>query len=49
MALLVNHGICDEKLKTAWDHLDDFVDLPADVKHHYLRNGDDNHGYVSPG
>lgn len=70
MALLVNHGIADEKvsprsglivprslshiiylpqLKTAWDHLDDFVDLEADVKQHYLRNDGDNHGYVSPG
>lgn len=49
MALLVNHGICDEKLKTAWDHLDDFVDLPTDVKEHYIRSGDDNHGYVRPG
>ncbi|XP_065372212.1 1-aminocyclopropane-1-carboxylate oxidase-like [Calliphora vicina] len=49
MALLVNHGICDEKLKTAWDHLDDFVDLPTDVKELYIRSGDDNHGYVSPG
>lgn len=49
MALLVNHGISDEKLKTAWDHLDDFVDLPTDVKEHYIRNGEDNHGYVRPG
>ncbi|XP_075148921.1 uncharacterized protein LOC142222592 [Haematobia irritans] len=49
LALLVNHGICDEKLKTAWDHLDDFVDLPTDIKEHYIRSGDDNHGYVSPG
>ncbi|KAL9899351.1 uncharacterized protein ACN427_007063 isoform 1-T4 [Glossina fuscipes fuscipes] len=49
LALLVNHGIADEKLKTAWDHLDDFVDLPTDVKEHYIRTGEDNHGYVSPG
>lgn len=49
LALLVNHGISDEKLKTAWDHLDDFVNLPANIKEHYLRTGDDNHGYVSPG
>ncbi|ALC45849.1 CG33099 [Drosophila busckii] len=49
MALLVNHGISDEKLKTAWDHLDDFVNLEADVKQHYIRSDGDNHGYVSPG
>ncbi|XP_030563803.1 1-aminocyclopropane-1-carboxylate oxidase-like [Drosophila novamexicana] len=49
MALLVNHGISDEKLKTAWDHLDDFVDLATDVKQHYIRSDGDNHGYVSPG
>ncbi|XP_030369789.1 1-aminocyclopropane-1-carboxylate oxidase-like [Scaptodrosophila lebanonensis] len=49
MALLVNHGISDEKLKTAWDHLDDFVNLSADVKQHYIRTDGDNHGYVSPG
>ncbi|XP_030242459.1 1-aminocyclopropane-1-carboxylate oxidase-like isoform X2 [Drosophila navojoa] len=49
MALLVNHGISDEKLKTAWDHLDDFVDLEADVKQLYIRSDGDNHGYVSPG
>ncbi|XP_037947985.1 1-aminocyclopropane-1-carboxylate oxidase-like [Teleopsis dalmanni] len=49
MALLVNHGIADEKLKTAWDHLDDFVELSEDVKEHYIRTPKDNHGYVSPG
>ncbi|XP_017100029.1 uncharacterized protein [Drosophila bipectinata] len=49
MALLVNHGISDEKLKTAWDHLDDFVDLPPDVKQHYIRTDGDKHGYVSRG
>ncbi|XP_053945204.1 uncharacterized protein LOC128854818 isoform X2 [Anastrepha ludens] len=48
LCLLVNHGISDEKLKTAWDHLDDFVDLPVDVKETYIRTGDDNHGYVRP-
>lgn len=37
------------QLKTAWDHLDDFVDLPTDVKDIYIRTDGDNHGYVSPG
>lgn len=36
-------------MKTAWDHLDDFVDLPTDVKEHYIRGNDDNHGYINPG
>ncbi|EDW85042.1 uncharacterized protein Dwil_GK14437 [Drosophila willistoni] len=47
MALLVNHGISDEKLKTAWDHLDDFVDLPPNVKQHYIRSEGNHHGYKS--
>jgi len=49
MVLLVNHGISDEKLKTAWGQLDSFVGLPNDVKEHYIRVGENNHGYISPG
>lgn len=48
MALLVNHGISDEKLKTAWDHLDDFCELSTEVKEHYIRSGETKHGYVQP-
>lgn len=49
LALLVNHGICEDKLQSAWSFLDDFCDLPTDVKEVYIRKGDDNHGYVKPG
>lgn len=49
LALLVNHGICEDKLQSAWSYLDDFCDLPTDVKEVYIRKGDDNHGYVKPG
>lgn len=48
LALLVNHGICEDKLQSAWSYLDDFCDLPTDVKEVYIRKGDDNHGYVKP-
>jgi len=49
LALLVNHGICEDKLQSAWSYLDNFCDLPTDVKEVYIRKGDDNHGYVKPG
>ncbi|CRK89475.1 CLUMA_CG003213, isoform A [Clunio marinus] len=50
MALLVNHGISEEKLKTGYSHLDDFCKLPEDTKELYLRDGTTgNHGYVKPG
>lgn len=50
LALLVNHGITEEKLKTAWNYLDEFVKLPDNVKQQYLRkNESNNHGYVQPG
>jgi isopenicillin N synthase-like dioxygenase len=49
LAFLVNHGISEEKLKTAWSHLDDFCKLPKDTKEVYIRKGADNHGYVQPG
>lgn len=48
LALLVNHGICEDKLQSAWSYLDSFCDLPTDVKEVYIRKGDDNHGYVKP-
>jgi len=50
MALLVNHGISEEKLKAAYSHLDDFCKLPEGTKELYLRNSETgNHGYVRPG
>lgn len=49
MAILVNHGIPEEKLKAAWNYLDGFCDLPTDVKDVYLRKSGNNHGYVKPG
>lgn len=50
MALLVNHGISEEKLKLAYAHLDDFCKLPEATKELYLRNSEQgNHGYVKPG
>ncbi|KAH8242627.1 hypothetical protein KR032_000670 [Drosophila birchii] len=51
-ALLINHGISDEKIKVAWEYFDGFVDLPDEVKATYERTKDpdgENHGYVSPG
>lgn len=48
VALLVNHGIPEEKIKVAYTHLDDFCKLPDDTKDMYLRK-DGNHGYVKPG
>ncbi|XP_053685493.1 uncharacterized protein LOC128735047 [Sabethes cyaneus] len=48
VALLVNHGIAEEKIKHAYGHLDDFCKLSDDTKEQYLRK-DGNHGYVKPG
>lgn len=48
VAFLVNHGICDEKMQAAWSYLDQFCDLPTDVKEVYIRRGSDIHGYVKP-
>ncbi|XP_017007580.2 uncharacterized protein [Drosophila takahashii] len=51
-ALLINHGITNEKIKTAWEYFDKFVDLPKEVKLSYKRGkapDAENHGYVSPG
>lgn len=48
LAILVNHGIPEEKLKAAWNYLDGFCDLPTEVKDVYLRQSGNNHGYVKP-
>ncbi|XP_055712833.1 uncharacterized protein LOC129807525 [Phlebotomus papatasi] len=50
LAVLVNHGIPEEKLNTAWKYLDTFCELPTEIKDVYLRKRDGvNHGYVKPG
>lgn len=47
MAMLVNHGISEEKLKTAYHYLDDFCKLSDETKELYLRKSENgNHGYV---
>ncbi|XP_052865702.1 uncharacterized protein LOC128272031 [Anopheles cruzii] len=49
IALLVNHGISEEKMKHAYGHLDDFCKLSDTTKETYLRQGETNHGYIKPG
>ncbi|XP_002137033.3 UPF0676 protein C1494.01 [Drosophila pseudoobscura] len=49
IALLVNHGIPDEKIKAAWEQFDHFLDLPSEVHDRYKRKDGTNYGYVSPG
>ncbi|XP_049886927.1 uncharacterized protein LOC126381481 [Pectinophora gossypiella] len=49
LALLVNHGIAEEKLKAVYADLDNFCALPEACQAQYLRNADSNHGYVKPG
>ncbi|XP_037732519.1 2-oxoglutarate-dependent dioxygenase htyE isoform X1 [Drosophila subpulchrella] len=51
-ALLINHEISNEKIKTSWEYFDRFVELPKEVKLSYERSkapDAENHGYVSPG
>jgi len=50
MALLVNHGVSEEKLKMAHSYFGDFCKLPEDIREIYLRKIETgNHGYVKPG
>ncbi|CAK1599580.1 unnamed protein product [Parnassius mnemosyne] len=49
LAMLVNHGIAEEKLKTVYADLDNFCSLPEGCQAQYLRNPVSNHGYVRPG
>lgn len=49
LAVLVNHGIADEKLKAVYADLDNFCALPEGCQAQYLRNPVSNHGYVKPG
>ncbi|XP_052902986.1 uncharacterized protein LOC128310397 isoform X2 [Anopheles moucheti] len=49
IALLVNHGISEDKMKQLYGHLDDFCKLSDGTKETYLRKGETNHGYIKPG
>ncbi|XP_069680801.1 uncharacterized protein [Periplaneta americana] len=49
LALLVNHGIPDEKLRAVYSAFDNFCVLPNGTKNSYLRTPPNNHGYVPPG
>ncbi|XP_045761716.1 2-oxoglutarate-Fe(II) type oxidoreductase ppzD [Maniola jurtina] len=49
LAMLVNHGIAEEKLKAVYADLDNFCALPEGSQAQYLCNPDSNHGYVRPG
>ncbi|XP_015510474.1 proline hydroxylase buaE isoform X1 [Neodiprion lecontei] len=49
LALLVNHGIPDCKLKAVYRALDGFCELPDEERVKYERNSASNHGYVKPG
>uniref|UniRef100_A0A182VYQ3 Fe2OG dioxygenase domain-containing protein n=1 Tax=Anopheles minimus TaxID=112268 RepID=A0A182VYQ3_9DIPT len=49
IALLVNHGISEDKMKQIYGHLDDFCKLSDTTKETYLRKGETNHGYIKPG
>ncbi|XP_066586311.1 uncharacterized protein [Prorops nasuta] len=49
LALLVNHGIPECKMKAVYRALDMFCELPEDLRDKYERNTETNHGYVKPG
>ncbi|XP_047369795.1 jasmonate-induced oxygenase 2-like isoform X2 [Vespa velutina] len=49
LALLVNHGIPECKLKAAYRALDEFSELSEETKNKYERDPSTNHGYVKPG
>ncbi|KPI95541.1 hypothetical protein RR46_09000 [Papilio xuthus] len=49
LAMLVNHGIADDKLKAVYADLDNLCALPEGCRAQYLRNPVSNHGYVRPG
>lgn len=49
LALLVNHGIPDYKMKAVYRVLDEFCELPEETREKYQRCSPSNHGYVKPG
>ncbi|XP_071868308.1 uncharacterized protein isoform X2 [Bombus fervidus] len=48
LALLVNHGIPECKMKAAYRAFDAFCELPEEMRTKYERN-ESNYGYVKPG
>ncbi|XP_012276000.1 UPF0676 protein C1494.01 [Orussus abietinus] len=49
LALLVNHGIPECKMKAAYRVLNAFCELPEEERAKYAQVGPCNHGYVEPG
>ncbi|KAL6448693.1 hypothetical protein ACFW04_000492 [Cataglyphis niger] len=49
LALLVNHGIPECKMKAAYRALDTFCELPDETRAKYERVSPNNHGYIKPG
>ncbi|XP_045510514.1 2-oxoglutarate-dependent dioxygenase htyE-like [Colias croceus] len=49
LAMLVNHGVAEDKLKAVYADLDNFCALPEGCQAQYLRNPVNKHGYVRPG
>ncbi|RVE43518.1 hypothetical protein evm_011852 [Chilo suppressalis] len=49
LAMLVNHGITEEKLKAVYVDLDNFCALPEGCQSQYLKKPVSNHGYIRPG
>lgn len=49
LALLVNHGIPECKMKAAYKAFDSFCELPEETREKYKRVSPNNHGYVKPG
>ncbi|CAK9808200.1 Proline hydroxylase buaE [Anthophora plagiata] len=49
LALLVNHGIPECKMKAAYRAFDAFCELPDEVRVKYERATPNNYGYVKPG
>lgn len=47
-ALLVNHGISEEKLQHAYEMFDEFCKLPDDAKESFRRRPGESQGYESP-
>ncbi|XP_026285448.1 uncharacterized protein LOC113211296 [Frankliniella occidentalis] len=49
LALLVNHGVSEEKLRAGYEAMDRFCALPQDTRDAYRRIPPHQHGYVAPG
>lgn len=49
LALLVNHGVSEDKLRAGYEAMDRFCALPQDTRDAYRRIPPHQHGYVAPG